>query len=117
MTFAWHLYLMALLYVLAGLNHFRKPRMYERIIPDYLPHPKILNRISGFAEVVFGILLCFEATSSIAAYGIMALLIAVFPANIYMVVNKKAGFGLPLWALWLRLPLQIILLIWAWQYT
>jgi uncharacterized membrane protein len=108
---------MGLLYILAGLNHFRKPKMYERIIPAALPAPKVLNFLSGVAEVVFGLLLMLPQYSSMAAWGIIALLIAVFPANIYMAVNKKAGFGLPLWVLYLRLPLQLVLIYWAWLYT
>lgn len=117
MPLPWHLYLMGLLYILAGLNHFRKPKMYERIIPPALPAPKALNLISGAAEVILGFLLMLPQFSIIAAWGIIALLIAIFPANIYMAINKKAGFGLPLWVLYLRLPLQLVLIYWAWCYT
>lgn len=108
---------MALLYVLAGINHFRNPRLYLKIIPEYLPNPKFLNAVSGIAEIVFGILLIFSNTTKFAAWGIIALLIAVFPANLYMLQNQKASFGLPKWILLLRLPLQIILIWWAYQYT
>lgn len=117
MSLPWHLYLMASLYVLAGLNHFRKPRMYQKIIPPYFPNPKLLNAISGFAEILLGIGLCVPAISAYSAIGIIALLIAVFPANVYMVTNEKAGFGLPKWIRILRLPLQILLIVWAYQYT
>ena len=117
MALPWHLYLMALLYVLAGLNHFRNPRMYQRIIPPYFPSPKLLNVISGIAEVLLGILLCIPQFSAYAAIGIIALLVAVFPANVFMYTDKKAGFGLPKWVLLLRLPLQILLILWAFQYT
>ncbi len=108
---------MGALYILAGLNHFRKPKMYERIIPPAFPAPKALNLISGAAEVVLGALIMVPQCSETAAWGIIVLLIAVFPANIYMAVNKKAGFGLPLWVLYLRLPLQLLLIYWAWLYT
>jgi len=112
----WHLYVMALLYVLAGLNHFIKPRMYLKIIPPNFPRPGLLNRIAGFAELLFGLLLCFPLFTKFAACGIIALLIAVFPANLYMYQNPKAGFGLPRYLLLLRLPLQVLLIIWAYLY-
>ena len=112
----WHLYLMALLYIMAGLNHFRKPRMYLKIIPPYFPKPELLNKITGFAEILLGILLCFPLFTKFAAAGIIVLLIAVFPANLYMYQNPKAGFGLPKYVLLLRLPLQAILMIWACFY-
>lgn len=117
MELSWHLYLMAGIYILAGLNHFRNPRMYVKIIPDYLPAPKLLNVLSGFAEILFGILLCIPSLSCSGAWGIIALLIAVFPANLYMLTHKKAGFGLPKWLLIARLPLQLLLIFWAYLYT
>lgn len=113
----WHLYLMALLYIVAGFNHFRNPRLYLKIIPPFFRNPKLLNALSGFAEIALGILLCFVPTMPYAAWGIIALLVAVFPANVYMVTNEKAGFGLPRWLLLLRLPLQILLIMWAYMYT
>jgi len=117
MELPWHLYLMGAIYILAGLNHFRNPRMYVKIIPDYLPYPKLLNVLSGFAEIIGGILLCIPAYSSFGAWIIIAILIAVFPANLFMVTHKKASFGLPKWILWSRLPLQILLILWAYIYT
>uniref|UniRef100_UPI004049ABC8 DoxX family protein n=1 Tax=Flavobacterium sp. TaxID=239 RepID=UPI004049ABC8 len=117
MTLPWHQYLMGIIYVLAGLNHFRQPRLYLKIIPPYLPNPILLNKLSGLAEIVLGFLLCLYLTSNFAAWGIIALLIAVFPANIYMYQEKKAGLGLPKWLRLLRLPLQIGLIYWAFQYT
>nr|WP_322624096.1 DoxX family membrane protein [uncultured Flavobacterium sp.] len=117
MQLPWHLYLMAVLYVLAGLNHFRVPRMYTRIIPPSFPAPELLNYISGIAEVVLGIGLCIPALTPFSAWGIIALLIAVFPANVYMLTNPKAGMGVPKWILWLRLPLQAVLAYWAYLYV
>ena len=117
MNLPWHLYLMAVLYIVAGLNHFRNPGMYIRIIPPFFSDPKLINILSGVAEIAFGILLMFSFTIHFAAWGIIALLIAVFPANLYMYQNKKASFGLPKWILLVRLPLQIVLIFWAYQYT
>lgn len=119
MTFdlPWHLYVMALLYFVAGLNHFRNPKIYLKIIPSYLPEPKFLNSLSGLSEIILAIGLCIPMLSNFSAWGIVALLIAVFPANLFMVTDKKAGMGLPKIILLLRLPLQIALIIWAYYYT
>jgi uncharacterized membrane protein len=117
MNLPWHLYLMAILYILAGFNHFRNPGMYIKIIPPFFKSPKLINAVSGIAEIVLGILLMFSLTTQYAAWGIIALLIAIFPANLYMFQNKKASFNLPKWILFVRLPLQLVLIIWAFQYT
>ena len=113
----WHLYLMAILYFFAGLNHFRNPKMYIRIIPSFFPKPQLLNSISGLAEILLAIALCIPFLTHYASIGIILLLIAVFPANIFMLLNKKASFGLPKWMLMLRIPLQFILIYWAYYYT
>jgi uncharacterized membrane protein len=117
MTLPWHLYVMAFVYVLAGLNHFRKPRLYLKIIPPYFPNPKLLNSISGLVEILLGITLCIPASSQLAAWGIIALLLGVFPTHLYMYTNDKARMGLPKWVLLLRIPLQFGLIYWAFQYT
>lgn len=117
MQISWHLVLMATLYILAGLNHFRKPKLYLRIIPTYIPFPKTVNYLSGFLEVLFGIGLLIPETKTYSAWAIIVLLIAVFPANMFMLTDKHASFGLPKWLLILRLPMQIVLLIWAYLYT
>lgn len=116
MSLPWHLYLMAALYIFAGLNHFRVPKMYTKIIPPLFPSPKTLNAIAGVAEVALGLLLCFPKTSGYAALGIMALLIAVFPANVYMYINDNASLGLSKQIRLIRLPLQVVLLYWAYCY-
>lgn len=117
MTLPLHLYLMAFIYLIAGLNHFRNPKLYLKIIPPYFPNPKAMNTISGLAEVILAILLCIPLLSGCAAWGIIALLIAVFPTHLYMFYDKKAGMNLPKWILFLRMPLQLMLIFWAYQYT
>ena len=117
MNLPWHLYLMAFLYIIAGINHFRSPGMYIRIIPPIFKNPKLINTLSGVAEILLGVLLLFPFSKRFAAWGIIALLIAIFPANLFMLQDKKAGFGLPKWILFVRLPLQIVLIYWAYQYT
>ncbi|PAM95463.1 DoxX family protein [Flavobacterium sp. IR1] len=117
MSLPWHLYLMAFLYLIAGINHFKNPGMYIRIIPPFFPNPKLLNSLSGIAEIILGILLIIPATTCLAAWGIIALLIAVFPANVYMFYKKKGGFSVLKLILLLRIPLQIPLILWAYLYT
>ena len=82
------LFLMAVLYIAAGLNHFVNPRFYAKIIPPLVPLPKAVNYMSGLAEIVLGGMLLYEPYSHLAAWGIIALLIAVFPANIYHYMIK-----------------------------
>jgi uncharacterized membrane protein len=117
MILPWHLYLMAFLYISAGINHFRSPGMYIRIIPPVFKNPKLINTLGGIAEILLGLLLMFPFSKKFAAWGIIALLVAIFPANLFMFQNKKASFGLPRWVLFVRLPLQIVLIYWAYQYT
>lgn len=117
MSLPWHLYVMAFLYIVAGINHFKNPRLYLKIIPPYFQNPKFLNHLSGFVEIFLGIGLCIPLVKSFAAWGIILLLIAVFPANLYMYQNEKAALHLPKWILLIRLPLQGILMYWAFIYT
>lgn len=111
------LYLMALLYTAAGINHFVHPEFYIKIMPPWLPAHKELVFISGVFEVVLGLLLFFPATRRLAAWGIILLLIAVFPANIQMMLDYKAENNPKLWIAILRLPLQPVLIWWAYLYT
>lgn len=112
----WHLILMAGFYIAAGTNHFINPRIYERIIPAVFKFKKQINYISGFAEVMLGLMLLSEYKAE-AAWGIILLLILIFPANVYHLQQKGSGMRIPLWVLWLRLPLQAVLILWAYQYT
>lgn len=109
---------MASLYVLAGLNHFWNPEFYLKMMPSYLPWHENLNYLSGLAEVLLGILLFFPLTRTWAAWGVIALLIAVLPANIYMYQTRETLFShIPVWILILRLPFQAVLIAWAYLYT
>ncbi len=110
-------YLLAALFVLAGFNHFINPAFYLKIMPLYLPWHLLLVYVSGAFEIGLGGLLLVPKFTPIAAWGLIALLVAVFPANIHMAVNHQLFPEYRAMALWLRLPLQLILMAWAYWYT
>ena len=110
------LYIQAFVYVAAGVNHFISPKTYLAIMPPYIPAHNLMVTLSGIAEIVLGIGLLFPATRSISAWGLILLLTAVFPANIYMATASQFR-KLPAWIRWGRLPLQGLLIWWAYQYT
>ncbi len=101
----------------AGTNHFRHPDGFVRIMPDYLPRHLELVYLSGVAECGLGAMLLVRRWARLASWGIIALLIAVFPANINMAVHPGISPQLPAWTLWLRLPVQALLIWWVYQYT
>ena len=111
------LYLMAALYVGAGVWHFVRPRLYLRIMPPWLPAHELLVAASGVAEIVLGLGLLFPATRSLAAWGIIAMLVAFLLVHVDMIVRPGASMGLPTWALYGRLLLQAGLIYWAWTFT
>ena len=111
------LIVMTLFYFWAGFNHFYDPQTYLKIMPPYLPEPVLLVQISGFAESFLAVLLPWKLTRRWACYGLIALLIAVFPANVYMLTSGGAGTSFPIWVLALRLPLQAVLMAWAYWHS
>jgi uncharacterized membrane protein len=114
------LYLMAAFYAFAGFNHFRAPEFYLPIMPPYLPWHAELVFFSGVAEVMIGVGLLVPRTRALAAWGAIALLIAVFPANVHMAVADIPVGDPPHSAgvlRWIRLPLQLVLIVWAWWHT
>ena len=107
---------MAAIYVFAGIMHFIKPKMYLRIMPRYLPNPKLLVSLSGVAEILLGIGLLFSSTRTISIYGIIAMLAVFLLVHFYMLSGEKASAGIPKWILLLRIPMQFGLMYWAWWY-
>ena len=110
------LYGFVLFWVAAGINHFLVPATYEAMVPDALPNPALLVILSGIAEIAGGLGALHPKTRRLAAYGIILLLLAVFPANINMAVNHLplGERAVPQWALWARLPLQLVFIAHAW---
>jgi uncharacterized membrane protein len=111
--------ILAVLFMLSGILHFVLPQAYLRIMPPYLPSPSLLVDISGVAEMLGGVGLLVPFTRHLAAWGLVALLIAVLPANIYTATAHLPLPGLAgqSWVQWLRIPLQIPLVYWAWLYA
>jgi uncharacterized membrane protein len=110
-------WLMGLLFVLAGVLHFLRPEFYVRIMPPYLPWHLELVYVSGVCEVVLGLLLLVPRFTALAAWGLIALLIAVFPANLHMALNSDLYPSISPIALWVRLPLQGALIAWAYWFA
>jgi len=104
---------MALIYFIAGIMHFVRPKMYMRILPGYLPGHKLLVTLSGIAEIILGIALCFPATKTWSIYAIIAMLTFFLPVHFHMLFGKNASMGLSKWILILRIPLQFALMYWA----
>ena len=109
-------------FTFAGTMHFVIPRSYEAMMPPSLPRHREAVAVSGIAEIVGGLTVAKLSTRRFARWWLLALLLAVFPANVHMAVNPEQVRGLdldriPRWALWARLPLQPLMMWWAWRAT
>ena len=109
---------LALGMIYAGVNHFTHPEPFMKIVPDSLPAHRAIVFVSGFFEIAGGFGLFVPRLRRAAAWGLVLLLIAVFPANVYMATHHIYFEGIhDQWLLWLRLPLQAVLIAWAWWQT
>ena len=114
MRFFLRVVLPALLFLTSGILHFAKPALFRAIVPPQLGHAEALVAISGAAEIAGGAGLLIPATRNAAGIGLIALLVAVWPANIYMALAAREFASVaPAWGLWLRVPLQIPLIWWV----
>ena len=102
-------------YIAVGIQHFTNPDLFVLIVPAYLPEPLLLVHISGVAEILGGVGLLWRKTRRAAAWGILALLVAVYPANINMLVNDIYLPDMPQerWMLWARMPMQFVFAAWV----
>jgi len=109
-------WLLAVAMVTVGVTHFTSPGGFVSIVPPYLPAPLLLVHLSGVAEIAGGVGIVVPRVRRAAGWGLIALYIAVFPANIHMAVNQVplGDTPAPAWVLWLRLPLQAVFIAWAW---
>jgi len=110
--------LLAAFFVASGVNHFVSPRFYRAIVPPRLQHDaKRVVEVSGVAEILAGLAVLPTRTRSAAGVGLITLLAAVFPANLYMAREPARFKRVPRWALYARLPLQPLMMWWAWRAT
>ena len=110
-------WLFAILFALSGSNHFLHTPFYVSIVPSYLPWPTALVYISGAAEIMLAVMLLFPRTERLAAWGMIALTIAVTPANVQMAIHPEMYPHFSPALLWARLPMQFVILGWAYWFT
>jgi uncharacterized membrane protein len=103
--------------IVAGSVHFLKMGSYVKIVPPYVPFPEMVVLGSGAVCSFLGAALLLPRVSRVAAWGIVIYLMAVFPANIHMAFHPEIFPAVPVWILWARLPLQAVLIAWAYCYT
>ena len=103
-------------FILTGVSHFLMPGKFMEMMPPFLPAPVFLIYLSGVFEILGGIGLMISTTKKAAALGLMLLLLAIFPANIYVAINNVQLGGFMNYAVyqWLRLPMQLVLIFWVW---
>lgn len=108
---------LALFFIVAGTAHFISPAPYLAIVPTYLPWAAATVALSGVAEILGGLGVCFRTTRRAAGWWLIALLIAVFPANIHAISigMNIGGYALPAWILWARLPFQLLFIGWVYR--
>ena len=109
--------IMSIFYVGVGIKHFTNPMWFIKIVPPILPYKLSLVYISGFLEILFGILILFPTIRYIAAWGLILLLIAVFPANIYLAMTNGAALNTTPLVAWGRLPFQFIFIAIAYWHS
>jgi uncharacterized membrane protein len=111
--------LLALFFVVAGVLHFVFTPNYVKIIPPWLPWHLALVVVSGLCEIAGGFGVLWHRTRRWAGYGLIALSVAVLPANVQMLLDAQAAGASAPWlaALWARLPLQLVLVWWIWRAT
>ena len=110
-------YLLAVFFVFGGVNHFRNPDFYLAMMPPYLPWHSPLVYASGVFEILFGLMLMIPKLTRLAAWGLILLLVAIFPANIYMAQHAELYPWTTQTALLIRLPFQLLFIVWAYWFT
>ena len=106
-----------LLFLLTGINHFSNPNFYVSIMPPYLPLHAELALIAGFFEILGALGLLFSQTRKMSGYGLLVLLIVIFPANIHMAIHPEYFPEYSALSIYLRLPLQFVFIAWVYWAT
>jgi uncharacterized membrane protein len=114
--------MLAAFFAVGGILHFIRPRAYEAIVPPWVPRHRVAVQVSGAAELAGAAAVLHPATRGFGRWWLIALLAAVFPANLHMALNPEQVHGLdldriPRWALWARLPLQPLMMLWVLRAT
>ena len=111
-------YFLVVFFVLSGANHFLSPEFYLDIMPPYIPAHTIMVALSGATEIIAGIMLAIPKVSKWGAWFIIAHLLIFFTVHIYMIQEASTAFAdLPLAGLWIRIPIQFLLIAWAFWFT
>jgi uncharacterized membrane protein len=110
-------WLLAIVFIAAGINHFISPAFYLKMMPPVLPAHLFLIYLSGFFQIALGVTLLIPHFTRLAAWGIIWVLIAVYPANIYMAMNTDLFPEFNPALIYLRLPLQFVMIAWAFWHT
>jgi uncharacterized membrane protein len=108
-------WVLAVFFILAGANHFRAPAIYYGMMPAWVTWPVTANVVAGLAEILGGLGLFFPPARRLAGWGLITLLVAVFPANVHAALQgKMPGTDFSPLMLWLRLPFQAVFIAWVW---
>lgn len=111
---AFSLYAIAAMFIAAGVAHFIKPSIFTRIVPSYLPAPRLLVYASGVFEIAGGVGVLIPSTKIYAGWGLIAMLVVFLPVHTYMARDPDSRFSdLPGWMLWLRIPVQFVIMAWV----
>ena len=116
MSFPWHQYLLAIIFIAGGANHLRVPALYKKVMPPYIPGHDTLIVVSGVLEMLAGLMLISTGRVTLGAWSMLILLVLFIPVHSYMIQEKEARLKLPYWFVVIRLPLQLGLMFWAYQY-
>lgn len=111
------IYIFSIFYISIGIKHFTDLNYFLKIMPPYLPLHKELVYLSGLFEIIFGVMLLFNKTRLIAAWGLILLLIAVFPANIYLAQTNGSVLDISAAVAWWRLPFQAVFIGFAYWHS
>ncbi len=112
------IYLYALIFLVTGITHLASPETFVKVIPPFFPFPYAIAIVSGVIELAFAVGFTFTRTRRFTAWAVIVFLVAVLPVHVYMYAERETLFSqFPTWALVLRFPVQLLLILWSYRYT